>query len=246
MEVYKLTVITAVKGRRDCILGLLDNIIEKCDFEYLEFIFSFTACETYSLEEFYKDINNIILLGANVKVLFPEKRGIYPALNHAIVNCSTDYFTFLHSDDRFEALIDFEFIKMIAMNKKDVITFDVVVNNIVTPPRVYKKTFPYADIGINHMATVFKTDFHKNFLYDESYQSSSDWKTVIKMFEEGANFETINRPLVNFSLSGISNKKSIKVLCEDLKVIFLSKWSFKNSMLKLLRASKEIVGYVIF
>lgn len=179
----------------------------------------------------------------NVKIKTIKPTGVYSALNSAILEVETEYFTFCHSDDQFINEINNKKLDFGEISKYDIYTFPVMINERVSLPRIHNDLS--VDISINHMCTIFKTSFHRKYLYNTDYRYSADWDAILRMKNASAKISMGNYTFLKFETKGISNEKSIRRLREDLTILLSTSWTRKNARKKVNRILKEIGGYII-
>lgn len=239
----KLTVIVSIYGRPTELTRCFQSINQYLT-HYIKVLCVFS--EHQDLPRSQLDTLILKYLAAHkVTVIQIPPNGVYSALNAGVAHCDTDFLTFLHSDDHLVKLLNEDILKEICQDQYDWVTLPIITDSgALYCPRW--KNFPYGDIGVNHCSSFVKTSIHKNYIYDQSFKSSADWMLVINMYEAGVQFCEKPFTLLCFSSTGISSKKSLMKLSEDLRVLFTSKWTLKNFVKKIVRTFKVLVGYIIF
>ena len=168
--------------------------------------------------------------------------GIYAALNVAVKSVKTEYFTFCHSDDVIFKPLNSTTIKFDYIKDFDIITFPVLIDSLISEPRM-NKAYEY-DICINHMCTIFKTISHRRVLYNTKFKYSADWFAIQEMDRLKMAFVSVDYCFVKFATDGASSKLTLRRLSEDLYILLMSNWSFSNSHFKIKRVAMEIGGYI--
>jgi glycosyltransferase involved in cell wall biosynthesis len=183
------------------------------------------------------------LADRSVKVRCVEPTGVYSALNAAILEVRTDYFTFCHSDDEYIRPVNDNTLDYEIISEYDIYTFPVSIDGKISYPRL-TDDFSY-DISINHMCTFFKTSTHKQYIYDTNYKYSADWDAVLRMHSAGAKISEGSYTFLSFNTQGLSSQSELRRLKEDLSIILRTKWTLGNVSKKITRVLKEIGGFII-
>lgn len=167
--------------------------------------------------------------------------GIYPALNAAILEVETDYFTFCHSGDYYVRPLNSTNLDIERLVKYDIFTFPIEIENNVSYPRLNNHIS--FDISINHMCTFFRKSTHTREMYDPTFRFSADWWAMIQMVNNGATIGESTTALLAFDTNGASSDLSFRRLKEDLFILLVSEWKHRYVIPKLKRMIKEIIGY---
>ena len=176
-----------------------------------------------------------------IKTIDPT--GVYSALNAAILEVETDYFTFCHSDDQYVQSVSDATIDIKEISKFDIYSYPIFIDDKVSKPRS-TDDLSY-DISINHMCTFFKTSTHRLYIYDTRFKFSADWDAMIRMTNGGAKISTGNYTFLAFETSGLSSSVSLRRLFEDLSILFTTPWTPRTANRKIVRIFKEIGGYFV-
>lgn len=234
----KITIITAVYGRKEQFKRCARSILEHTP-KSLPVVFVFSEHKSFTRSEFF-DFVEAEFADRECTIKEVPASGVYGALNEGIRSVQTEYLTFLHSDDRL--IRDFDGVDVCELlQEADIVTLPVRINGKLSYPRLSNS--PYSDIGINHMSSIFRTEMHKDYMYDTRMSFSADWSAVLDMIEAGATIKEGTLEIVEFDLCGVSNQKSASKLKEDLSILLKRKWTLSNAPSKCLRIAKEIGGY---
>jgi hypothetical protein len=243
-NISRLTIITAVFGRSEELISNLQAynlaIGTVDDRPVRMFIFSrhpqLTKFEfTYLLRKYLDKKTPVVVYDVS-----PD--GIYNALNYGISSVKSEFFIFNHSDDYFTPNA-FKHISNSEIDSSDVSSFGIIVNDKIASPLV-DAPFPYSCIGINHSATIFKSNVHKKFKYNTKMKYSSDWDLIIRMYNEGVTFQAFPYVISIFSDGGASNLLAVRRLHEDVSILLKSSLRSKYFGICSARIVKEILGFI--
>jgi glycosyltransferase involved in cell wall biosynthesis len=142
-----------------------------------------------------------------------KDHGIYDAMNKGLIRSNSDYLLFLNSGDILND--DYEISEYYNVNNSfDLVFSDIIVQNIDSK---FESNFPdfltlefMICYGLPHPSTVIKKKlFDKIGPFDINYKIISDWVFFMEaLFYHKASYFHINKPLVIFDGTGISNQNS--------------------------------------
>ena len=148
--------------------------------------------------------------------------GIYDAMNKGIKQANGEFIGFLNSDDWYEV----DTLKDVFQNIDNDV--DVLYGNIIYENDQLKVSYPTFNtetmndhMTLFHPSTFVRTRIYKLFKFNLKYKIVSDWDFFIRIVQTRKyNFKYINKVLSHFSVDGISQKISIKLLVEKNKLRF--------------------------
>lgn len=124
-----------------------------------------------------------------VNSVVSSDKGIYDAMNLAILLVNTEYLLFLNAGDEVDStnsLSDLNtYISSLGASKPDVIFMDTLMCYQGGKSYIRKaRDVEYISYGqpAIHQSTLYKSNLHKKYLYDLTYKVSSDYASLLKMF----------------------------------------------------------------
>jgi len=244
-NISRLTIVTAVFGRPDEVrmnIKAYVLAIKKVTERPIR-LFVFSEHPSLNLQSFKEILTQEMDGSTKYKIICIQPSGIYNALNKGIQNVDSEFLIFNHSDDCFTPNA-FVHISSVDLTESDATSFGIITATKLIVPNI-NKVFPHAAIGINHSATIFRTEIHKLYCYDEHLKYSADWRTIISMFENGVSFATCDSVICKFSENGASNSISKSRLCEDVKILLDSIKKGKLRCHCIQRAVREVLGHLV-
>ena len=157
-----------------------------------------------------------------IDVIISEKdNGIADAFNKGIQHASGDYIALINCGDTLEPNV-LEGIRSVK-EYSDVIYGDCIVHD-VRNDRFYKKKAMDIDkmqyfLPFSHQACfVSKKAYEKYGLYESEYKICMDYALIRKMYAQEAKFTYIEIPMACFSTEGISYRKPIDTMIENMRI----------------------------
>jgi glycosyltransferase involved in cell wall biosynthesis len=244
-NISRLTIITALYGRPDEVRRNIQSyvIAIKKVTEYPVRLFVFSEHPSMSLLNFKEILTQEMDSFTKYKIINIKPSGIYNALNIGVENADSEFIIFNHSDDCFTPNA-FLHISSVDLTESDVTSFGIITSTKLIKPNI-SKVFPHAAIGINHAATIFRTEVHKLYFYNENLKYSADWQTIICMFENGVCFTISDLVICKFSENGASNSISRLRLCEDVRILLDSIKKNKLRSYCIQRTVREVIGHIV-
>lgn len=150
-------------------------------------------------------------------------RGIYNAMNKAVLMTEGEYCIFMNAGDEFYGpkVLDSVYREL---NGEDFYVGGTVVvdidkkHKIESAPRIL--TIKYLiDNSISHQSTFTKTSLLKENLYSEEYKVVSDWRFFFKMWLNGSSYVPLKQVVSYYYLGGFSYKNIPLMLDERQRVI---------------------------
>jgi glycosyltransferase involved in cell wall biosynthesis len=156
------------------------------------------------------------------KWLSEKDTGIYNAMNKGIKLATGEWICFLNCGDVF---VDNQIIRRIADNIQSA-NADIIYGNIFIEQqdgtlyeRVAKEPCNIHRMHFCHQSAFAKIDVLRNYLFDEKYKMSADFKFFKKCYYDNRRFVHVNFPVVIYHTLGVSNAQRRKGLLENIAVI---------------------------
>ena len=185
------------------------------------------------LDQTYTNIEYIIVNGASrdktseiinkyisdIDIYINEKdKGIYDAMNKAVVASTGDWLIFMNSNDTFynDKVIE-------AVFQDDYSGYDIIYGTaaISTKPGSYFKprnlNHFWKGMPFNHQSSFINGVTHKNSLYDLRFQISAVYDLFYKIYQNKGKLIEIEMVIANYDLTGISHY-SYKWLWDYLRI----------------------------
>ncbi len=168
----------------------------------------------------------------NVTSIVRDDLGIYDAMNQALSEVSSEYVAFLNAgDELFDNKTLSDVNRCVQENSFDIAFFNTLV--CYEGGKTYlRRSRPssyilYGQPAI-HQSTIYRTELHKNYMYDLTYPVSSDYATTLKMCinERSPKIASFNRNFSKFEV--VNNSTSFK--------------KQRESRIEMARAQKEIAN----
>lgn len=124
-------------------------------------------------------------LDSRVRVLEGIDSGIYDAMNMSVNSASGDYLVFINAGDELaQSAVLFDLSLLLKEKKYDLLLFStemVFEGGVKYRRRV--KSMGYISYGqpAIHQSTIYRTDLHKKYLYDDAYPVSADYAALLMM-----------------------------------------------------------------
>lgn len=184
----------------------------------------------------FKDYEYIIVDGASkdstlsvvkkyshcVTTLLSEPdRGIYDAMNKAVLMAKGEWVVFLNAGDVFcNDMVLLEVYKTTSATSSGVVYGDIelekngelVLKRAKEPCNMHRMYFC-------HQSAFTRCELLKQTPYDLEYRLSADFDFYKKIYKKRITFTHINIPLVVYDMTGLSNSQRAKGLTENLKVV---------------------------
>lgn len=144
-------------------------------------------------------------------ILSQKDNGIYDAMNKSLNYISADYVLFLNAGDflTVPGIISSIFNDMIDTS------FDVVYGNYYAYNFGYRKRYYaqeasvlYQQMLCTHQAIFTKVNLLKKRNYKVEYKMAADYDFYLEMFKQGKVFKKVNKEIVYFEITGVSQKKA--------------------------------------
>ncbi len=145
-----------------------------------------------------------------------KDNGIYDAMNKSLYSTEGDYVHFLNAGDLFYN----EYVLEDFFGKIDTDDEIIYGNYCLFHKEFYKiihsKEPKYLNDGMpcTHQAFFIKTKLIMDTKYNTEYKMAADYDFFLSMYQNGVRFKHINLIVVNFAVSGLSQKKA-KTTQED-------------------------------
>lgn len=186
----------------------------------------------------YKNIEYIIIDGGSIDgtldiikryeeqidlCLSEPDGGVYDAMNKGIDKASGHWINFMNAGDVFSSSTSVsDVIKVIDLES------DVAIGGINTVNKDFKvvelKKFEGAENlwkfnPCYHQAAFVQTALMKKYKFDLRYEILSDYNFMLKAYISGCKFQSIDFPVANYLLGGLSEQNTTKVAIEGLSIL---------------------------
>lgn len=166
-----------------------------------------------------------------------KDRGIYDAMNKAIIAATGDWIIFMNAGDGFVNNLVLE--RAIVNIDKDTI---IANGNIIMlcDGYYYKCNAPGTEdienrMPVYHQATFTRVEYHKHHLFDISFRSSGDYKFFYEAYKNGCKFQLLPISIAYFdNKQGMSKDNHRLSMYENLRIwrkendyLFKTKLNFK-------------------
>ncbi len=156
----------------------------------------------------------------NLRWVSEPDGGIYDAMNKALslVSAESEFINFLNAGD---VLHDDQVINDIVSHGKDT-EINIFGNiekgsqSVASPERISR--FVLSTDMVCHQAIFFSTRLHRKFVYDDTFRICADYKLLLDMLYAGKIFKRIDRTVVNFDVSGLSNIQRVNLHNEKRQI----------------------------
>jgi len=231
----KLTLVTVCRNSQYSIAKTMDSIERQIDKNFVHIIIEGKSTDlTLEIINKYSSTNRFI---------YSDKdSGIYDAMNKGISFCTTEYLTFLNSDD----YIDENFVKNINQYIKygyDYIYSSVYAVRLNEKPKLFippeiKSNFNFQYMPFPHPGLVVKKSIFTdigNFNLNYKYAADLEWILRLVSKKKYSSFRNTT-PNIYYTIGGAGN--SYKSFSESIKIYK----SYNSSYLFLIK--KIITGYL--
>ena len=149
-----------------------------------------------------------------------EDKGIYDAMNKAILKANSKYVHFLNAGDilfdKFVYEKVFDLIDVFSM----VIYGDLVINDKLVKSMNMRKINLIMDRTVNHQCIIYKKEiFEIVGNYDVEYKISADYEHLVRIYKAKCIIQKINEVLIDFDPNGISSYSRLTIMEEHEKII---------------------------
>lgn len=173
--------------------------------------------DTVDIANSYKDL--ALAKGINLIVISEKDNGMYDAMNKGISMASGDVVGMINSDDFYELCAIEEVNKLYEKEKFDLFWSDI--NMILPDGKSFVKQARNRDYMTsrdwNHPTTFITKEMYKKYSY-RNETIHDDYDLILRMKKDGVKVSVLNKPLANFTMNGISHKRSVKGAMERARI----------------------------
>lgn len=196
-----LSIITINLNNRKGLADTVNSVLMQTYYEQIEYVIVDGGSNDGSLE---------ILKGCDksIRYISEPDSGIYNAMNKGTKMATGDYLLFLNSGDVLYDSKVIEDIYPFLNSNADLLIGRIIDNKTMTPsPYGYEVTMlSLYKSFIPHQSTFIKKSEMIKFMYDESYNISSDWKFFIQsMIMGNCTYRWTDRVVTLYDHYGVSN-----------------------------------------
>ena len=157
-------------------------------------------------------------------VVFEPDNGIYDAFNKGVARAAGDVVGILNADDLYAPWALEEAAKAYRKSPDTGVFYGKLA--VVDEARRCWTVYPVGDhrrlfsrMSIAHPATFVARRMYKRYgLFDPSYRVSGDWEFILRLFQAGERFCSIDRVLTAFRNSGVSSAYTPRLLEENRRI----------------------------
>lgn len=212
-----ITVVTVVYNCEDYMESCIQSVINQSNFEEVEYIIidGGSTDSTKDIINRYKDYIDIIVS--------EKDEGIYDAMNKGLSLATGKYICFLNADDfYFDDALGYISDYLKKEPQIDVISglVELVERSTLKiigrrKSSVYKL---FLSMTLNHPATIFKTELHRKYYYNNKYKIAGDYDVLVRIKKADYSIRSIDKVLVKMRDGGVSDEYEIKGLNEARSV----------------------------
>ena len=208
-----VTIVTVTLNCEEVVSATLESVVSQ-DYDKVEHI----VVDGKSKDDTVRIINNYRKF---IDQFISEKDGgIYDAMNKGVRLASSEscFITFLNAGDVFHDRSVISNIVKSAGQGWGHIYGNIIRNGqlLRTPDKINE--FILATNMICHQAFFFRTDVHRQYLYDTRFKFCADYKLLIELVRAGEKFCKVNLPIVDFDDSGLSSQWRKKLKDEKREI----------------------------
>lgn len=177
--------------------------------------------------------------------------GLYHAMNKGIELASGDYILMLNADDWYEPNCVRLLLEGLSASGAD---FSAALANYVDEANNTARVLPrmpydesmYFGMSLRHeLMLVPKAAYASIGGYDQSYRIIADFDFSIRLFKAGYRAYQLNRPLLNFRVTGVSNMQRDKLVAEHRRFLSHSFPEIREEVLVTLADSGQLSADVL-
>ena len=209
------SIVTVAYNAESLIEGTMMSIFNQTftDYEYIVIDGNSSDATMKIISQYSKRID--------IVVSEPDK-GIYDAMNKAIVLASGEYVIFMNCGDWFYSSTVLERVsKSIVLHDSDVIYGNTVIDTVVGKYIVYpqrldkeiRKRMPFC-----HQSSFLKTNVAKKYLFDLSFKEVADYDMFMRIYNDGYSFDYINEIIAIYEMRDTDGIHSYKRTLEAANV----------------------------
>lgn len=220
----KVTVITVCLNASANITETIESVLGQkgCDYEY---IIKDGGSSDETLEIIEKYELQFREKGRELKVFIQIDKGIYDAMNQALVLCGeTDYVIFMNAGDKFynnHVLEDFCKRNSKAEIQIGLTCLKLKKGTIIAQPHINAEIFSFY-----HQSVFVKTQIMKMYGFNIDYKIAADRDALLKIRKEGYDVTLINMVVSMYDSEGFSTKHMDRMIKESREIDY--KYNIRN------------------
>lgn len=232
----KLSVITATFNAMQHLPALVHSLKNQTDKDF-EWIVA-DGASTDGTAEYLESITDL-----NLKVISQEDFGIYDALNRGIKASSGEFYLVVGADDNLSREAIGNFKKNIS-DSVDVVTARFYMGNKVFKP-TGKPIWLHSSASFvsgHAVGTIFRKTMHDEIgYYSKKYPIAADQLFMIKCYNSGYRFCSVNFIAGNYSADGLSSVDRLGTVLEIYRVLISLQYNkYLQTMLLFFRISRIV------
>lgn len=157
--------------------------------------------------------------GIDLKILSEPDNGIYDAMNKGIAMARGQIVGMINSDDYYENDAIAKVNRVYEKKGFDLFFADLYMHmpNGKTFVKHSKNRQYMTSRDWNHPTTFITKEMYKKYKYNNN-TIHDDYDLILRMKKDGVKVEVLNEPLANFTMNGVSHKRSIKGAIDRIKI----------------------------
>lgn len=211
----KISIITVCLNSEQTIEQTIQSVVNQKD-DNCEYIIVDGASKdnTLAIIGKYKDVID--------KVVSEPDGGIYDAMNKGIALASGEIIGIINSDDWYEPEVFTAVRKCFQDSDADIVYGNLNLiyhdgnQNILKPGDIEKLRY---QMEVPHPTVFMKKELYKQYGgFSTTYDISSDYDLILKLYIKGLRFEYLDKVMANFRMEGLSNRETEKCVEETLAI----------------------------
>lgn len=157
--------------------------------------------------------------GIELKIISEPDEGIYDAMNKGINLAKGDVVGMINSDDYYEKDAIAKVNRVYEKKGFDLFFADLYMHmqNGKTFVKHAKNRKYMTSRDWNHPTTFITKEMYRKYKYSNN-SIHDDYDLILRMKKDGVRVEVLNEPIANFTMNGVSHKKSVKGAIDRIKI----------------------------
>lgn len=232
------TVVTVTYNAGDTIGRTLDSVASQT-YEAIEHLIidGCSSDETMREIHLYVERNTDTKHPHSIRLIREPDRGLYDAMNKAIINAKGDYIVFLNAGDKFHDISTIEkvaaTVRRFSAARRPVVAYgetDLVDDSgqfirhrrLSAPERLTSRSFLLGML-VCHQSFYVRSDTARRFLYDLRYRYSADYDWCIRIMrhaeKRGLPMANVGEILTDYLAEGMTTRHQRASLFERLRIM---------------------------